>query len=401
MTRSLLLLLATTVVSHDALAAELVQPDLAITDVNLVDGDYRLQGEYAGPLFTGQGLTGWEEMGVQVVALGGGQFSGVLYRGGLPGRGWDQVEKYQVAGQRYGEILEMVGQHVRVVVEAGYAIVWVKRRQLGSFLPRVLRVSRTMHAEPPAGARVLFNGSDALQFANGQMTADGLLMEGADTLDSFGDFTMHLEFRLPYMPYARGQGRANSGVYLQSRYEVQILDSFGLEGESNECGGLYRQRPPDLNMCLPPLVWQTYDIILKSPRFLTDGSKLDNGRLSVWLNGVVIHDNVELLAKTGAGQPEGPLPLPTRLQDHGNPVRFRNIWLIEHNQLPVAYDTLPLPSSIPIAEPEISSSASTATSWPAARLNPVRPVGYWSGPSHSRIAFPGEQGAKGYVLPGS
>ena len=90
------------------------------------------------------------------------------------------------------------------------------------------------------------------------------------TKQPVGDFCMHLEFRTPYKPHARGQGRGNSGVYIQRRYEVQVLDSFSLEGEANECGGLYRTKTPDVNMCLPPLSWQTYDIDFKKAELKKD-----------------------------------------------------------------------------------------------------------------------------------
>ena len=154
-------------------------------------------------------------------------------------------------------------------------------------------------------------------------------MEGADLKPMFQDFNLHLEFMLPYMPAARGQARANSGVYLQSRYEVQVLDTFAIEPVNNGCGGLYRFRGPDVNMCLPPLVWQTYDIVFTAPRWAADGTKLENARISMWHNGVRIHKNVELPNKTGAGKPEEPTLLPIRLQNHGNPIRFRNIWIID------------------------------------------------------------------------
>jgi hypothetical protein len=143
---------------------------------------------------------------------------------------------------------------------------------------------------------------------------------------------MHLEFKLPYMPEARGQGRANSGVYLQSRYEVQILDSFGLEGAFNECGSLYRYKTPDVNMCFPPLVWQTYEIDFRAAKFDRQGKKIKNAVLTVWHNGVKIHDHFEIERKTGAGQQETPEPIPTKFQNHNNPVRFRNMWIIDHNR---------------------------------------------------------------------
>jgi hypothetical protein len=162
------------------------------------------------------------------------------------------------------------------------------------------------------------------------------MMEGTETRDAYTSFELHLEFRLPFMPYARGQGRANSGVYLQSRYEVQILDSFGLAGKNNECGGLYHYVEPATNMCLPPLSWQTYDIELTAAEFDAAGKKTRNARLTVRHNGVLVHDDVEVERKTGAGKPEGAVALPTKLQNHGNPVRFRNIWLVDHSRRPQA-----------------------------------------------------------------
>jgi hypothetical protein len=149
---------------------------------------------------------------------------------------------------------------------------------------------------------------------------------------SVGDFHLHLEFRTPYKPFARGQHRGNSGVYIQRRYEVQVLDSFSLSGEANECGGLYRMKTPEVNMCLPPLSWQTYDIDFTAAKFDADGKRIAKARLTVVHNGEVIHDDFELPNKTGAGRKESPEPLPIWLQGHGNPVQFRNIWIVERTE---------------------------------------------------------------------
>jgi hypothetical protein len=131
------------------------------------------------------------------------------------------------------------------------------------------------------------------------------------------------------MPTARDQGRGNSGVYIQSRYEVQVLDSFGLEGEDNECGGIYSIAKPAVNMCLPPLAWQTYDIDFTAARYDEQGNKTKNARVTIKHNGVVIHDNLELPHGTPGRNAEGPGPDALFLQDHGNPVAFRNIWAVE------------------------------------------------------------------------
>ncbi|MBW3600671.1 MAG: DUF1080 domain-containing protein, partial [Planctomycetes bacterium] len=138
--------------------------------------------------------------------------------------------------------------------------------------------------------------------------------------------------RLPYQPQDRGQARGNSGVYLQGRYEVQMLDSFGLEGKQNECGGLYSVKDPDVNMCYPPLEWQTYDIDFTAARYDEEGKLTADPRVTVRHNGVVIHDDVELPGErntTAAPVKPGPEGGPVYLQDHGNPVRYRNIWVAE------------------------------------------------------------------------
>ena len=181
---------------------------------------------------------------------------------------------------------------------------------------------------PPSGAIILFDGKDTEQWKKGQMDDRKLLGSGTETTKPFGSFTMHAEFRTPFRPAARSQGRGNSGIYIQRRYEVQVLDSFGLSGEANECGGLYKQVRPLVNMALPPLTWQTYDIDFSAARF--DGEKkIRNALISVRHNGVVIHDALALKNKTGAGRKEGPAPGPIYLQGHGNPVFYRNIWIVE------------------------------------------------------------------------
>jgi len=150
------------------------------------------------------------------------------------------------------------------------------------------------------------------------------------TKRKFKDFKLHVEFRTPFMPEARGQGRGNSGVYLQNRYEIQVLDSYGLKGADNECGGIYKVGVPMVNMCLPPMQWQTYDITFQAPRFGSSGNQETDAVVTVVHNGVTIHDQRKLPGPTGGAldnnisEPGG-----IYLQDHGNPVQFRNIWLVE------------------------------------------------------------------------
>ncbi|MEJ2649664.1 MAG: PmoA family protein [Sedimentisphaerales bacterium] len=185
---------------------------------------------------------------------------------------------------------------------------------------------------------VLFDGSDFSQWVaerNGPVRweiEDGTMRVvprtgGIMTKDNYRDFKMHLEFKLPELaPNVRGQARANSGVYIQRRYEVQILDSYGLEPQNNDCGAIYQFKAPDKNACAKPEEWQTYDITFQAARYEGD-RKIENARITVVQNGILIHDDVEVPNKTGAGRPEGPDPAPILLQEHSNTVWFRNIWI--------------------------------------------------------------------------
>ncbi|MEX0716519.1 MAG: DUF1080 domain-containing protein, partial [Planctomycetaceae bacterium] len=166
-------------------------------------------------------------------------------------------------------------------------------------------------------------------FKNGKLTDDGLLMADCESNRKFGDHTLHVEFRTPFVPKARGQARGNSGVYVQNRYEIQVLDSFGLEGKNNECGGVYGGTEPIVNMCYPPLTWQTYDIDFTAARYDDAGKKTKNARMTVKHNGVVIHDDIELPKHTPGKNAEAPGPDGLYLQGHGNPVVYKNIWVVE------------------------------------------------------------------------
>jgi hypothetical protein len=147
---------------------------------------------------------------------------------------------------------------------------------------------------------------------------------------SYKNARLHVEFRSPFIPEVAGQKRGNSGVYLQGRYEIQVLDSYGLEGLDNECGGIYKVARPKVNMCAPPGQWQTYDIEFYAARFDPAGNKTANTRITVMHNGVAIHENLEIPGPTGGAlDADESRPGPLMLQDHGDAVQYRNIWLEE------------------------------------------------------------------------
>jgi len=299
------------------------------TDPNQVDADFACQGEYTGKVGDEQ-----TKIGVQVIAEGKGRFQAVGYLGGLPGDGWNKEKPFRAQGElKDGQVRFDSDKGSAVVKDGAVTLYDADGNRVGE-LQNVVRTSPSLGAKPPAGAVVLFDGSPASldNWQGGRMTDDGLLMEGTTSKQKFGDHQVHFEFRLAYQPEDRGQGRSNSGIYLQGRYEVQILDSFGLEGKNNECGGLYSVKDPDLNMCFPPLAWQTFDIDYTAARYDDQGKLVTNPRVTVRHNGVVVHENVELPGErstTAAPVKPGPEPGPIYLQNHGCPLRYRNIWVVE------------------------------------------------------------------------
>ncbi len=291
------------------------------------DADFPFQGEYVGKLKVGDGEV---TVGLQVIALGKGKFKAVGYPGGLPGEGWDKEHKHETDGELKDGVLVFNGDEAGAKIKDGVAMIADKEgKELGK-LDKISRSSPTLGAKPPEGAVVLFDGKSADAFDGGKVE-DGLLVQGCQSKQKFGSCKLHIEFRTPYQPEDRGQGRGNSGIYVGGRYECQMLDSFGLKGENNECGGLYSVKAPDVNMCLPPLSWQTYDIDYTAAKY--EGDKLvANPRVTISHNGVVIHKDVELPGErstTAAPNGPGPEPGPIYLQDHGNPLRYRNIWVVE------------------------------------------------------------------------
>ena len=207
------------------------------------------------------------------------------------------------------------------------------------------------YSTAPEGAIVLFDGTDLSHWVNcdgGEerwKIVDGLMVvvpdsvwgcpkiQGTMTKQHFKDFQLHLEFKLP------DNENTNSGVYIQKRYEIQINNLVDVDPEPGMGGSIYRQKIPDILVGKPNGEWETYDILFRSARFNNrlPEQKIENARITVIHNGVVIHNNVIIKTKTGVGFPEGSDPGPIMLQDHLALVQFRNIWIIPNE----AVETLP------------------------------------------------------------
>jgi hypothetical protein len=195
------------------------------------------------------------------------------------------------------------------------------------------------NGQPPSDAIVLFDGKDLSKWENGE---NWIIKNGAATVraggittkQSFGDCQLHVEWATPEVVEGSGQGRGNSGVFLQSRYEIQVLDSYqNPTYPDGQAGALYKEYPPLVNASRKPGEWQTYDIIFEAPRFDASGKLQKPGYVTVMHNGVLVQNHVEILGDTSWDRaPEytpHPLKQPLFLQDHGCPVRYRNIWIRE------------------------------------------------------------------------
>jgi len=203
--------------------------------------------------------------------------------------------------------------------------------------PKVIDPGTEGH--PPSDAIVLFDGKDLSQWEGGDRwkIEDGFAISAGGDIkskQSFGDCQLHLEFASPSEVKGSGQGRGNSGLYFMETYEVQVLDSY--ENKTyfdGQCGSIYKQFPPLVNPCRKPGEWQTYDIVFTAPRFDENGAVTSKAYLTVLLNGVLVQNHSELLGGTFYDQAPSYTAhadrRPLKIQFHGDPVRFRNIWVRE------------------------------------------------------------------------
>lgn len=295
-----------------------------ITDPAKADADFAVLGEYVGEVKGDDGKPA--KLGVQVAVNGTGKFRTSAFRGGLPGDGWDKSKKIDGDGQTKDGVTAFPKLLDGASIKDGVlSLVAADGSKLGD-LKKVTRQSSTLGAKPPEGAVVIFDGSSLDKLTGGKLVEDKLLLSGARTKQSFKDFTLHLEYRVPYRCPANG----NSGVYLQGLYEIQIIDWFGRDPGKGGNGAIYGVRAPDVNVSYPPLSWQTFDIRFTAAKFADDGSVAKNPVVTVRHNGVVIHENVELPGKGTDGGKLATTGGPIFLQPYGgSPVHFRNVWIVE------------------------------------------------------------------------
>lgn len=252
----------------------------------------------------------------QVTLLSNKKFLVTSYPAGFPGRGWDKTTPHSKI-------------HSQDELEKALS-----------------NTKKVYHQSPTIGLAAPKNASIVMPSGFTHVKGD-LMIAGGKTKKEVGSFKMHLEFMLPFKPHRNpsNQDKGNSGIYIYNNYEIQVIDTFALDYSAKQhpikleskmtqwCGCLYKMKMADLNMCLPPLVWQTYDIEFTAPEF-ENGKKTKNAVITVLHNGVKIHDKVELKTGTGAGAKRKQLSRgPIYFQDHANPTVYRNVWLVETDQV--------------------------------------------------------------------
>ena len=296
----------------------------------------KVMGDYVGSFVPASGAEARAE--AKIVAEGGGSYRAVLLWAAADGK----PARVELAGRGDEKKVSLAGKAGDVewtgAIEEGKLAAQSKDGKVEARF--TVRKSPTEGAKPPPGAVVLLPyeegkppSLDEWTNAAWQTAPDGsMTVSKGDnfTKRPFGDFRLHLEFRIPFEPGGKGQGRGNSGVYIFNLYEIQILDSFGVAPEAHQCGAVYTQTPPKENACFPPGAWQTYDITFQAAKFDAEGKKTKDAAVTVIQNGVKVQDQTVIKGPTGAARGRAEVKAgPIKLQDHQHPVRYRNIWIVE------------------------------------------------------------------------
>ncbi len=300
-------------------------------------GNSAVQGNWEG----GFTAAGWKDQALRAEIIGqpGNTYRALLRVGDLPAvelvgmsrsdaavfiGEFELGDKGKFIGRAQARGGEMHGELLAITGDSSAAFT----------MKKVLKQSPTLGEAPPRGAVVLLGegvAEDAWTLQPGNIVNHELRIGGNTYVSGYehGDARLHVEFMCPYMPNDSGQARGNSGVYVHGRYEVQVLDSFGDAPGVGTCGAIYSIAVPPPGACLPPGEWQTYDITFKAPRFDANGKKTEDAVITVLHNGMTLYDNMVLPHTTPGGvsgdeSAHGPL----MLQNHGDEVRFRNVWVL-------------------------------------------------------------------------
>lgn len=312
------------------LALHAVSP--VVAQVEIVDSakagpDFLVQGEYLGSVSAGTG--GSVPLGAQVVAEGDGNFHIVFYPGGLPGAGWTGAGRVEVPAMTNGPQTEFRADEYAGAIHADTLSGTTGIGEAFQLL-KTARVSPSLGLAPPPQATVLIGDTSLAEWDNGSITDRGYfnpLWPEAKTRKEFSNFSLHMEFQLPFLPAVLGQDRANSGLRFitpaNKFAEIQILDSFGKIPFQDEGGGIEVGFNPLLPAGFPPLAWQTYDIHLTTPVLPDSGAKTGEGIMTVWFNGILIHDGVKLVLVPAAAGLD--------LQKRNDSISFRNMWVLSGN----------------------------------------------------------------------
>tara|TARA_Y100000588_G_scaffold16691_1_gene17494 strand:+ start:4150 stop:5298 length:1149 start_codon:yes stop_codon:yes gene_type:complete len=351
------------IILHFALIILLAGPGNVLANpdwTDIAEADLNLMGNYVGEWYNAPEKSYQlinPALSAQVINVDVGVYD-VRFLQNLDRRAEDYYSARGVLLENGKLVHETAGWIFEVDDEGLYGIGSIYGKQAKFKLKRVSLESPTLGKKAPEGATVLFDGSsfDAWVHADGRpltwtLTEEGYMEVNPSkyhkdakppvggpimTKESFKDVRYHMEFRYPVEPGLAGQARGNSGVFFQGSdvsiaFEVQILNSYGLEGYWNECGALYRMVGPKVNAARPPIQWQTYDVEYKAARFKA-GELVKRPRITVWHNGVLIHHDQEIFHGTQHYQanrsnlpPQEPGPI--SLQDHSNRIQFRNIWI--------------------------------------------------------------------------